>query len=462
MSDKKQFDSLSSGRFYSLVDLFAGCGGLSLGFENSGFTPVFVNELNEDALQTYLMNRHHSLGGQKFSENKELISRDANELDFIRLDRIKSVLSDMSETNFHFERALSKRNHGGSTIDVIAGGPPCQGYSGIGHRRSYSVDKEKFPSNHLYVRMAEIIRYLRPRIFLFENVKGLLFSKWTKFGNKRIWPDVLSEFRSIEGYEVRWKLVHAKDYGVPQNRPRVLMVGIRKDIIAGNSMLDIARDPEDAVECGFLPPKRDIPAPDLIDLLDDLVDPLANEALITGKYRQGVFATHTYPKKPSTEIQKYFRKPSPNMKKGEKVRLTEQVYSKHKPEIVKKFLYMLSNDGEIPQYLRTKKFAQRVLPSHWGATGPTITVTSMPDDYVHYSQPRVLTVREWARLQYFPDGHIFSGKRTTGGIRRAGNPLVGIYEREVPKYTQIGNAVPVLLAERIGIHFRTIIDTALA
>ena len=114
---------------------------------------------------------------------------------------------------------------------------------------------------------------------------------------------------------------------------------------------------------------------------------------------------------------------------------------------------MIKNNGEIPEHLKTKKFSQRVLPSKWGNKGPTITACSLPDDFVHYSQPRSLTVREWARLQTFPDWYEFKGKRTTGGIRRAGNPRKSIFDREVPKYTQIGNAVPVKLAFEIGKHF---------
>jgi DNA (cytosine-5)-methyltransferase 1 len=105
----------------------------------------------------------------------------------------------------------------------------------------------------------------------------------------------------------------------------------------------------------------------------------------------------------------------------------------------------------------TKKFAQRVLPRQWTEKGPTVTATSLPDDYVHFEQPRTLTVREWARLQGFPDWYQFKGKRTTGGIKRAGNPLEGIHERELPKYTQIGNAVPVPMAKAIGIHLAQII-----
>jgi len=121
---------------------------------------------------------------------------------------------------------------------------------------------------------------------------------------------------------------------------------------------------------------------------------------------------------------------------------------------------MLENNGAIPEHLQTKKFAQRVLPSVWGSEGPTITATSLPDDYVHFSQPRTLTVREWARLQGFPDYYEFAGSRTTGGIRRAGNPREGNFSRELPKYTQIGNAVPVPLAKAVGEHFVKILSIA--
>jgi len=146
--------------------------------------------------------------------------------------------------------------------------------------------------------------------------------------------------------------------------------------------------------------------------------------------------------------------------RGKGYAVSEQEYSKHREDIVAKFSYMLENDGEIPASMKTAKFAQRVLPREWGESGPTITATSLPDDYVHYCQPRTLTVREWARLQTFPDSYRFAGKRTTGGIRRAGNPKEGIFDREVPKYTQIGNAVPVLLAKAIGDHFAALLSRA--
>ena len=141
--------------------------------------------------------------------------------------------------------------------------------------------------------------------------------------------------------------------------------------------------------------------------------------------------------------------------------ISEHYYSKHSQKVESKFKFMIKNKikriKDLPKRYRINKFSQKVLPRKWDSSGPTITVTSLPDDYVHYEQPRILTVREWARLQMFPDWYKFFGKRTTGGLRRAGNPLKGVWHREVPKYTQIGNAVPVELARRIGNRLKSVI-----
>lgn len=445
---------------YTMIDLFAGCGGLSLGFEEANFTPVFVNELNNDAMATYLQNRHHELGGLTFAENSALQCNDAQSLKGKRLDALVSDLSNIPEANFFPSDTANPKAGGGSTLDVVAGGPPCQGYSGIGIRRSYAADRKEIPSNHLFGRMAQVIGRLRPRIFLFENVRGLLNAKWTREGGELIFPEVKAEFRKISGYEVRWSLVYAKDYGVPQNRPRVLLVGIRKDILESCPSLNPKADPEDAVACGFLPRGGVGTFPHLSDLLGDLVDPAVADILRVGAFQSGVFETKSYPETARTTIQKHLRRPAPCRFDG-RTRLTEQEYSKHKPDVVDKFDHMLVNNGKIPERYKTRKFSQRVLQANWGNGEPNITATSLPDDYVHYAQPRILTVREWARLQLFPDWYRFAGKRTTGGIRRAGNPQAGIFDREVPKYTQIGNAVPVGLAEKIGTHFRELLNEAL-
>ena len=253
----------------------------------------------------------------------------------------------------------------------------------------------------------------------------------------------MSEFRSLRGYNIRWQLVHAKDYGVPQNRPRVLIVGIKKTI-----QQPLTNNEDKAVESGFLP---DIVGgyPHLEEVFSDLIDK---------KFEYGGETTK-YPFSPKNHWQEQIRtKPNGTiLEKGD--HLTEQEYSKHGAQIQAKFQAMIDNDGEMPKKYKTKKFAQRLLPKKWGNKGPTITITSLPDDFVHYSQARTPTVRECARMQTFPDWYQFAGKRTTGGIRRAGNPRENIFDREVPKYTQIGNAVPVKLAYEIGLHLNQVLKS---
>lgn len=428
MSSKKH-----SKRF-TLIDLFAGCGGLSAGLEKSGFLPIFVNELNNDALESYLINRedHSHLRSEKFYCNdvKELVEDHQNEKKYFnRLEKYFGI------------------NFKNGDLDLLSGGPPCQGFSGIGHRRSYAVDKQQLPSNHLFQDMAYLVHAFQPKIFLFENVKGLLSAKWTKDGKKgEIWEQVLNTFKSIPGYSVNFKLVISSNYGVPQNRPRVLLIGIRDGIAKlnanyFNSVLTAN---------GYLPEPTG-GAPDLEDLLGDLLDP---------KYVNGSKTSH-YFCDPQNDIQREFRSDPAKGTLSKGAPLHEHKYSNHAPIVVTRFKAMQENNGVIPEDLRTKKFSQRLLPAKWGNRGPSITATSLPDDYVHFSQPRTLTVREWARLQGFSDHYQFSGPRTTGGLRRAGNPQEGLFKRELPKYTQIGNAVPVKLAEAVGKHFAKLLSNAL-
>jgi DNA (cytosine-5)-methyltransferase 1 len=403
-------------RHLTMIDLFAGCGGLSLGLEQAGFRPLLFSEINEDAAETYLANRPH--------EEIEQV-RDIRALGMTTIRRLRRKW----------------RLQGIDRIDLVCGGPPCQGYSGIGHRRTFAVERESIPSNHLYREMIRVIEGFSPKVFLFENVKGLLSGRWTKDGEKgEIFRDVLDAFRQIKGYEVRHKLVQAKDYGVPQNRPRILIVGIHNDLRWTPHSTS-----EDAVEAGLLPPPTGH-APDLVDVLDDLVD---------SNYMRG--ATTTYPKSPITAFQREMRQLPDERVLRKGAALTEHEYSNHSKEIRQKFQYMIDHNGEIPNGMRTKKFAQRVLPKTWGSDGPNLTATSLPDDFVHYSQPRSLTVRELARLQCFPDWYQFRGPRTTGGHRRAGRPDQGIWARDVPRYTQIGNAVPVRLARAVGEHLRRLL-----
>ncbi|MDP6905640.1 MAG: DNA cytosine methyltransferase [Verrucomicrobiota bacterium] len=412
-TNNKRKMAAKSPKKLTCIDLFAGCGGLSLGLEEAGFQPLLVSELSKDAMATYMANRQ----GQGIKQ----------EFDIHKL------------TNAKLGRYMDEWN---KDIDLVCGGPPCQGYSGIGHRRSFDIQKEDIPSNRLYLQMIRVIKKVKPKAFLFENVKGLMSGRWTKGGRKgEIWDDVRTAFMGIKGYVARPTLVQAKHYGVPQNRPRVIIIGIREDLASCPD-----RDcPADAVAAGLLPARNGAVAPDLIDLLGDLIDPRYGEKKATEKYH----------KAPANDVQKQLRSKDGKLmlKKGDP--LTQQEYSNHKDEIREKFQWMIDKQEwrreELPKKWRTKKFAQRLLRSKWDDE-PNITATSLPDDYVHFSQPRILTVREWARLQTFPDWYEFCGPRTTGGRRRAGDPDAGVWDRDVPRYTQIGNAVPVLLAKKIGEH----------
>ena len=267
--------------------------------EQAGFIPVFVNELNDDARASYLRNRNFELAGTPFNKRLELHSSDIYQMNHSYMENLKSILIN--------DRLLSEETHG-TSLDLICGGPPCQGYSGIGHRRSYAVDKQDIPSNQLFDKMAEVIEFFRPKIFLFENVKGLLSSRWTPEGEKGgIWKKVHARL-SIEGYRIHWQLVSAKNYGVPQNRPRVLLVGVREDILLESEELrgvldaqESAYDLPKAVDYGFLPqPTNDYPHPE--ELLSDLISPEIEDALIKAT-SQPTSASRTYPQPPLTRVQ---------------------------------------------------------------------------------------------------------------------------------------------------------------
>lgn len=396
-----------------------------MGFELAGFQPLLFSEINKDAAATFKANR----SGDVVEVGDIYKFSDAD---------IRGVMNQWAK-------------RGIDDVDVVAGGPPCQGYSGIGHRRTFDLEKQDIPSNQLFHQMVRFVSAVRPKIFLFENVGGLLSAKWRKTGeNGEIFRDVLKEFLNIEGYSVRWQLVHSKNYGVPQRRPRVLIVGLRKDTfdLGGNPISnEKTLLAPTAIEDGYLP-KPTFNPPTIKELLSDLTDPRFEYGGETKKYKS----------EPKNSIQKRLRTRMDGQLMGKGSALTQQEYSNHAPRIREKFAYMIANNSEIPEEMRTKKFAQKVLPAKWGPDGPNITATSMPDDFVHYSQPRILTVREWARLQMFPDWYLFKGPRTTGGRRRAGDPSAGIWDRDVPRYTQIGNAVPVELARNVGMHLASLLN----
>ncbi len=166
-----------------IIDLFCGCGGLSLGFEYAGFEPILAVDFWQDAIETYNYNRMNKIA---------------------KCTDIKDITDDFLEE-------LNKTN----TIVGIIGGPPCQGYSTVGKR---NILDER---NYLYLQYCRIVEKIKPEFFVLENVKGLLTLNSGKFKD-----NIIERFSSL-GYNVEYKVLNSSDYGVPQNRNRVFFVGIR-------------------------------------------------------------------------------------------------------------------------------------------------------------------------------------------------------------------------------------------
>lgn len=457
------------------LDLFAGCGGLSLGLEFAGFHPICFSEISPEAAHTYMFNRPHIewTADNSFSDTWKMTVR--------------------SDGRCPVSNILAKHELGDGELGLVCGGPPCQGFSRIGHRRIHATDRENVPSNHLYKAMARVVERSQPKVFLFENVQGLLNARWkdhtTVTGTPgEVFGDVLRTFDQLKNFVLRYRLVRAFEYGVPQNRPRVFLVGLRDDVFetlqekavvnSGDGLLCRSlqrryfprKEPDrlfrGRIGDGFFPdPSATVQPPTIEEALSDLVDVRPYEQILTEfELGKSQLATTTYPGPAMTDFQRAMRDGPPH-----KIRehwngdwsedtISCHEYSRHSERTRERFK-KIQTYGKAEGDIRNKKFSQRVLPREWPNGIPNITVCSMPDDYVHYdpSQNRSLTVREWARLQTFPDWYRFRGKRTTGGVRRAGRPREGVFEREVPQYTQIGNAVPVRIAHQIGQHFYRLI-----
>ena len=168
-----------------ILDLFCGCGGLSLGFESAGFEVALAIDIWNDAIQTY--NKNHS--------KQVAICKDIHELD-----------------NNYLREFSQKEN-----IVGVIGGPPCQGYSTVGTR---DVND---PRNHLYLEYCRVVEVIKPKFFVIENVKGLL-----TLNNGMFKDDIIDRFSKL-GYNISFKILNASNYGVPQNRQRVFFVGLKED-----------------------------------------------------------------------------------------------------------------------------------------------------------------------------------------------------------------------------------------
>ncbi len=343
-------------------------------------------------------------------------------------------------------------------VDLVAGGPPCQGFSYAGRRRPDD------PRNRLLWDYLRVVALLRPRFVLVENVKGLgsVHRRGCSAAGCRSYKDRLVQAledgapatRGLPArprYRVQAHLVEARDYGVPQVRPRYLILGIREDLLDEEqevpSLVDKMKKHRHAWG-----KKPKTPYVSVGEAISDLEGANQSDRLVTcedsgarGGYKR--IAYHG----PRTAYQREMHKGLPRSTPPNSLRLP-----RHTKRVQDRFRTILEmcNKGELPRgtgvprdVLRNLLGTRKTTVIPLDPEQPAPTVTTLPDDLVHYREPRILTVREMARLQSFPDWFEFRGRYTTGGRRRV---------HECPRYTQVGNAVPPLLAKAAGEAIREI------
>lgn len=389
-----------------VLDIFCGAGGMSEGFIQAGFDVRFATDINKTSQLTY-MNRHNQLEYEtKFSCQD------------IRTFSRKKFLDEFLE---------------GTVIDVVCGGPPCQGFSLAGKR-----DKSD-PRNRLFSDYIRVIKNVKPKYFVMENVEGILSMKLDEFigVKKTIYRDktvseiLIEEFLQI-GYHVEYSVLQASDYGVPQTRRRVFFIGHKIRRFRGEKYKSLVVKP-------------DFPTPieGEVITIKDAIDDLAflESGHKSSKYRSNI------------ELSEYAiqsiegRTPKKDGNTIRSIQISNHEAARHSEKVIKRFSLM--NQGEDLVSLKNKLNC-----SDWETyetkktrckraieDKPSPTILTLPDDLIHYAKNRIMTVREFARLQSFDDSFEFLGKRTTGGDRR---------KSDLPQYTQVGNAVPPLLAKAVA------------
>jgi DNA (cytosine-5)-methyltransferase 1 len=401
------------------IDLFAGCGGLSLGLFNSGmWEGKFAIEKNSDAFKTL---EHNLIKNKGHFDWPEWLPQQNHNINNI----IKNYSNELESLR--------------GQIDMVAGGPPCQGFSTAGKRI------ENDSRNSLINSYIKFIRLVQPKIIFFENVKGFT----QKFDKNKIKGKVYSEYvkKALEytpsnkkylGYKVEGKLIDFSEFGIPQKRTRFILVGIRKDITDKSTPVDFFESIRNNRE-SFLVQKGIGLTNTLRDAISDLLRVEERVSPDTKSFKTAIY------NKPASNYQKLLKgdiqKEIPDSHR----------FAKHYPNTIKKFKYILEHaeknktlSSEIKEKFNLKK--RTIIPLSGDL--PTPTITTLPDDYIHYCEPRIFTVREYARIQSFDDWYEFQGKYTTGGVRRV---------EEVPRYSQIGNAIPPLFGEQAGVILNNIL-----
>ncbi|WP_455577222.1 DNA cytosine methyltransferase [Anaerosinus sp.] len=387
---------------FNVLDLFSGAGGMAEGFIQAGFRVPFASDHSKEAAATY-KNRHAQLG--------------------YNLNYYEGDVKDLTKRKFLCDFLNN------SKIDVVVGGPPCQGFSLVGRRA-----EDDF-RNVLFLDFLKVVKLVQPSYFVMENVEGILTYEFKKikgisgreYENISA-PEVIVKEAKYFGYAVKYQLLNAKDYGVPQNRPRVIFLGYRA-CFRGAKVLNLVTIPE-------FPEKRN----SIVTIEEAISDIRFLKSGQTSEKYDNRFKLSEYQKSLRNGLT-----PDVNGDFIPAATLYNHKASVHREKTTDRFKLLkpgedidsLLNRLDQEQYkiYVTKKYRCRKLAPN--SVSPT--VLTLPDDIVHYdlNNPRILTVRELARIQSFDDSFEFLGKRTTGGNRR---------KFEVPQYTQVGNAVPPLFA----------------
>jgi DNA (cytosine-5)-methyltransferase 1 len=407
-----------------MVDLFAGCGGLSLGLHESGWRSLFAIERDPMAFETYRRNLVDDSAPFSGSVSwPEWLPKEP-------LD-IENVLGDP-------EIVANVRALRGD-VGLLVGGPPCQGFSVGGIRDGR--DKR----NHLVHRLLDFVELLEPPLVLIENVEGITRAFLSKPNGKRhsVADEVVAALRLL-GYDAAYTLVDTSRFGVPQVRRRVLILGVHSSVAQGKAVARYLPDALLGVRRGMLdqlglPTDRPVTVGEAIGDLDgpDRVRCPDSPKFEAGTYRE-----------PTSAFERLMRQGV-----SEGALPDSHRFSVHGPGI--RSLYETAHATQPPGRLAkafllaqgTKKDKKVLLD----ATQSASTITTHPDEFIHYAHPRNITVREMARLQSFPDQFHFFGRYTINGPRR---------RFDVARCSQVGNAVPPLLARAVGLALPTLLSAA--
>lgn len=397
------------------IDLFAGAGGLSEGFIRAGFEPIAHVEMNKDACDTLKTRTafHYLKDENRIEEYYNYLKGEISREKLwskIPEDLIKSVINTeiSQETLPNIFNKIDKQL-GKQKVDLVIGGPPCQAYSVAGRARDPNGMSDD-PRNHLYKYYVEFLKRYKPKMFVFENVPGILSA------NNGVYLELIFEAVRDAGYELDKRVLNAKHFGVLQDRKRVIIIGWKKNL-------------------KFKYPHFEEKEPQF-EVLKDLFSDLPKI-----KNGQGEWGIVKYAKKTNAYLDKYSIRNGIDFTSQHIARPNNQNDLEIYKIAVNKWVNEKKrlNYDELPERLikhsNTKTFKNRFqVVNHIGVSHTVVAhICADGHYYIHpdINQNRSITVREAARIQSFPDDYFFEKSRTTA-------------------FKQIGNAVPVLMAEGIA------------